>query len=341
MSNHSERVENEIATYRNTVNIHALPEIFHYWSCRYLAPDLQQVFGSTDLQRIFAMELYKSLAKTGGDTIVSVGAGDGSVEIAIAKLLRLAGIEKFHFECLELSPHLIERGEEAVRREGLQDHIAFSKVDLTTWQPTTTYGAAFAHHSLHHIVALEHVFDQVHASLRDSGSFVVSDLIGRNGHMRWPEVEALVQRLWRSMPAHYRYDHQLKQLNETFVNWDCSSEGFEGIRAQDIMSELLKRFHFRKYIAWGGLTDIFIDRSFGHNLDEKNAEDCAFIDNLAKADRTLLRAKAITPTSVIGVMTKEQGDLISNGLIPSDAVHASELVPAAEAHDVVTTGSHV
>lgn len=322
-ADHAARVDREIANYKNTINIHALPDIFHYWSSRYLAPDMLGVFGSADLATAFASELRQSMDETGIRTIVSVGAGDGSVEAGITAKLIEMGCRDFRFDCLELSPHLIARGRDNVQGLGLAAHVRFVEVDLTHWRAAGIYGAAFANHSLHHIVALEHVFDQIKRSLAAGGRFVVNDMIGRNGHMRWPEVEALMQRIWRVMPEGYRFDNQLKRVDERFANWDCSGESFEGIRAQDIMPELLKRFHFRKYVAWGGLTDIFVDRSFGHNLSPDNAADRAFIDHLAQADRALLRLGATIPTQVIGVLTPEPGPCLSNGLSPEAGVYFS------------------
>src|SRR5262249_31088602 len=149
--------------------------------------------------------------------------------------MRADGATGFRFHCLELSPDMIARGRETAASRGLSDFITFEETDLTYWKPTQTYGAAFAHHSLHHIVALEHVFDQVRDSLDANGSFVIADMIGRNGHMRWPETLALIERLWKVMPERYKYHHLFKRQMADYENWDCSGYGFEGIRAQDIM----------------------------------------------------------------------------------------------------------
>jgi len=33
--------------------------------------------------------------------------------------------------------------------------------------------------------------------------------------------------------------------------WDCSKQGFEGIRAQDILPLLVKKFSFRSFLGFG------------------------------------------------------------------------------------------
>ena len=60
-------------------------------------------------------------------------------------------------------------------------------------------GAFMAHHSLHHIVALETLFGQIVERLEPEGAFITMDLIGRNGHMRWPETLAIVRHIWDSV----------------------------------------------------------------------------------------------------------------------------------------------
>ena len=135
-----------------------------------------------------------------------------------------------------------------------------------------------AHQSLHHVVALETLFEKTRMAIGDKGVFVVSDIIGRNGHMRWPEAMVEIDKIWAAMPDRYKYNHALKRFEATYENWDCSTEGFEGIRAQDILPLLQQYFSFEMFLGFGNLIDIFVDRAFGHNLDINSEEDKAFID---------------------------------------------------------------
>ena len=82
------------------------------------------------------------------------------------------------------------------------------------------------------------------------------------------------------MPSRYKYNHQLKRFEELYENWDCSKEGFEGIRAQDILPLLLQTFRFEAFVAFGNLPDVFVDRGFGHNLDPTSQEDVDFVDRI-------------------------------------------------------------
>ena len=88
---------------------------------------------------------------------------------------------------------------------------------------------------------MEHLFDAVHEGLEQDGIFLTTDMIGRNGHMRWPEALEIIQAIWKFIPDHYKTNHQLKRVEKEYDNWDCSKTGFEGIRAQDILRLLVEK----------------------------------------------------------------------------------------------------
>jgi 2-polyprenyl-3-methyl-5-hydroxy-6-metoxy-1,4-benzoquinol methylase len=130
---------------------------------------------------------------------------------------------------------MLERGRTLAKQSGVSGNLTFTQGDFNTWQPERSYDAVVANQALHHVVTLEGLFANIRASLRPDGIFVTSDMIGRNGHMRWPEALEIVHEFWRQLPESYRYNRQLKRYEELYQNWDCSTEGFEGIRAQDIL----------------------------------------------------------------------------------------------------------
>lgn len=331
----SDRIAQEIAFFKD-MDLNALPEIYCYWANAHLVKTIFEAYKSYDLFEIFARELGDSTRTTGNPTIISIGSGDAEIDQTIALRMLDLGYTDFHFQCLELSDFLIERAKIRLAGTRVADHFTFVQVDLSEWQPKSSFGACFAHHSLHHIIHLEHVFDQIQTNLAVNGSFLTSDMIGRNGHMRWPETLAIINALWQIVPDAWKHNRPLKRFEEQFVNWDCSSHGFEGIRAQDILPLLVERFHFHRFAAWGGLIDPFIDRAFGHNLDSNVDLDRNFIDTLSETNRSLVQLGVIKPTQMIAVMKNEPGTLMSNdGLIPALCIRSiptdSQAVPGEEA----------
>jgi hypothetical protein len=203
---------------------------------------------------------------------------------------------------------MLERGHALASQSGVQERLVFTEADLNQWRPRRAYEAVMANQSLHHVLNLEQLFAAVRSGLAPGGVFIVSDMIGRNGHLRWPEALAIVQEFWRELPPHYRLNTRFARYEEVFLDWDCSSEGFEGTRAQDILPLLCGAFHFRLFLPFGNLIDPFIDRTFGCHFDASAAWDRAFIDRVHERDCVEIARGAITPTHMIAIMDKEGGE---------------------------------
>jgi hypothetical protein len=322
MSDYAKRLQQQIEQYRD-VDVHDLPEIFHYWSNKYVRPIIESVFECSRFCDVYAAQFRRAFSLTNNRTVVSLGAGDASMEVDIAKSLRAAGERDFRIICTELSDHLIQRGTDHARVEGVSEHIVYEQADLNTWRPATLCAAFMANQSLHHFVELEGIFDLVDRHLAPGGRFISNDMIGRNGHLRWPEAKVITDYFWCQLPDEYKYHHQLKRFEiPDFIDWDCSSEGFEGVRAQDVLPLLINRFGFTHFAAWGGLTDTFLDRGFGHNYSAANQSHLDFIDTLEQLNSSMISIGFIKPTQMFAVMVRDKLSPIKlfNGMSPSKAL---------------------
>jgi SAM-dependent methyltransferase len=299
---YQQRVAAEHGHFDACAEVHALPPIFHYWSNRYLRPRLEAV-GVSDPDAFFTKYVAECYDR-GADRrrFVSIGAGNCDTEVRLARALINAGCNDFVIECLELNERMLERGRQLALAEGLAEKLVPLQADFNEWQPVGRYDGIIAHQSLHHVVALERLFDAVGAALAPHGRFIVSDMIGRNGHQRWPEALVIVREFWRELPSAYRYNRQLKRQEDEFLDWDCSTEGFEGIRAQDILPLLVDRFDFDMFLGFANVIDPFIDRGFGPNFSADSQSDREFIDRVHERDQAEIAAGSIKPTHMFAVM---------------------------------------
>jgi SAM-dependent methyltransferase len=197
---------------------------------------------------------------------------------------------------------MLARGASLAEQHELGEKVRTMEADFNRWEPEITYDGILANQSLHHVLELEHLLDSVAKALAPGALFLTSDMIGRNGHQRWPEALAIVEEFWDEVPAKYRYNHQARRQEDIFVNVDCSHEGFEGIRAQDILPLLVERFAFDAFVPFANVIDPFIDRGFGHNFDASSEWDRAFIDRVHARDEAELARGRITPTHLIAAM---------------------------------------
>ncbi len=320
------RIQQELKTYEKQANVHELPDIFHYWSNKYLAPIFQEA-GFKTIAEFFSSNLLASVKRTGSAraSFVSVGAGNCDLEVAVAKNLSNAGLFNFTIECIEINPVMLERGIELASENGLSNNMRFVRGDFNTWVPSTKYDGFMANQSLHHVTQLEHLFDQIKKGLHDEACFVISDMIGRNGHQRWPEALEIVNNFWKELPDKYKFNVLLDRLEKDYQNWDCSKEGFEGIRAQDVLPLLLKSFQCEKFVGFGNAVDVFVDRCFGHNFDPDKEWDRNFIDRVHQVDESKLLTGKLTPTHMLAVFVIKLNTkpFYSRGLTPQLSVRCS------------------
>jgi SAM-dependent methyltransferase len=303
-SAYEEQMLRELATFRDQVNVHDLPPIFHYWSGKYLAPKLLSM-GFEHPDDFFTKKFAESWARspTTSKRFISIGAGNCDTEIRVAKRLRESGFNDFVIECLEINPDMIRRGAEDAKFSGVAENIAFVERDFNTWIPSTIYDCVMANQSLHHVVDLEHLFESIKRAMGAKGRFVIADMIGRNGHQLWPEARALVENFWTELPSSYKYNHQLKRHEEHFMDWDSSTVGFEGIRAQDILPLLIDRFYFELFLPFANVVSPFIGRGFGHNFSIDHEEDKSFIDRVQEVDEQEMLSGRIKPTQMFAVLS--------------------------------------
>ena len=301
---YNKKTEEQINQFLSVENIHELPDIFHYWSNKYLRPKINAVFDSDSVIECYTSNILDAFKETGQKNILSVGSGDCDLEIKIASKLLESDMINFKITCLELSPDLLSRAQSKIEKSNLTNFLNLKEVDINKWDSFEKYSSIIANHSLHHFLNLEKIFQNIYNSLELRGRFITNDIIGRNGHMRWPEVLEFVEGIWSFLPDKYKYNQQKKCLEKAFVNWDCSQEGFEGIRAQDILPMCLNYFNFSKFVAYGGIVDIFIDRDFGHNFDINNKLDLGLIDFIQLLDDRLNASGITKPTMMWAVMCK-------------------------------------
>lgn len=189
---YEEQLQEQIERYRNVENMHDLPGIFHIWSSEHVVPPMQQVFGVGDMNS-FYVEAFVAATRhrTGALNFLSLGCGDGAVEIGIAQSLMQRGITDFNFVGYDLSHVLLDRFRASLPT-GLASHFELVTGDLNGQLFNTSFDVVMANHSLHHMVDLEGIFRTAYDNLTAEGVFVTSDMIGRNGHMRWPEARFFV-----------------------------------------------------------------------------------------------------------------------------------------------------
>jgi SAM-dependent methyltransferase len=306
---YDDQVREQIEQYRDTKTMHDLPPAFHLWSGAHVAPGLREVFGVDDVAQFYAEAFTAAAAGApGAPRFLSLGCGDGGVEIGVARALIDRGITEFTFVCCDLSEILLGRFRAAIPEAmGPLFHLVAGDLNSTTFD--ALFDGIMANHSLHHILDLEGVYATAWSTLADHGVFATADMIGRNGHLRWPEARAFVQFLWPFLTRRQRGNVLLRRQEDRFIDHDCSGEGFEGIRAQEVLPLLLAQgFQPWKFFGFGGIVDVFVDRCFGPHFDVNDPDDAFLIRRIGWLNDVLLDTGALKPTMMFAWFTKQPGE---------------------------------
>jgi SAM-dependent methyltransferase len=300
---YSRRIANELHNFNDCLKVHELPLIFHYWSHTYLGPKLTP-FGITDPEQFFVLYTQKFHARFPERKIrmVSIGCGNCDMEVRMAQRLVASGITTFTIECMDINTTMLQRGRELAAESGVEQHIIPVTGDFNHWRPDGTYDLILANQCLHHVLELENLFAAIKQCLNVDGYFLASDMIGRNGHQRWPEALKIVNDFWPELPDSYRYNRLLSRHEAEYINHDCATESFEGIRAQDILPLLVSNFSFELFIPFANVVYVFIDRPFGHNFDASGEWDKDFIDRVHARDEEGMLNGELKPTQMLAVL---------------------------------------
>jgi SAM-dependent methyltransferase len=331
MTDYEARLAAEERMYRDEVDVHSLPEIFHYWSNRYVRPKLE-AFGFSSPEGMFRKYLGEQFERDPGrpKRFVSFGSGNCDMEIDLAFDFRARGHSNFVIDCVDLNPAMLQRGRVSAAHREVTAHLNFVQADFNQWAPEHEYDSVIANQALHHVLNLEGLFAHIKSSLRPRGTLILSELVGRNGHQRWPEALEIVHEFWRKLPPSYRFNRKLQRYEEMYLNYDCSGDGFEGIRAQDILPLLLENFHFHVFIAVANVIGPFVERAFGYNFDAQASWDRSFIDALHQRDEREFASGRIKPTHIFAVLGTDPGvqTLFHPPLTPEFSVRNTQHIAA-------------
>lgn len=304
---YAKRASEEATFFKRQVGkFNTMPPMLDWLSDTYVKPRVKEIFETDGPIEFYARPVLKKMAGQPGPVIIaSIGSGDGEVELGLGRYLSARG-SNFLIEGYELSEDLVQASRTRCSDLGLDEKVRFICEDFNGWKFEKPFDFCIANQVLHHAVELEALFEQIRNGLANDGILMVRDMIGKNGHQAWPEAKAFVDAIWQTMPRRYQYNHRSEREFSSFPNTDFSTEGFEGIRSQDIMPLLVENFHFSHFYSFGGIVERFVNRGFGHSYEMGRSEDVDFCIGLQMLNDFLIDAEMITPTQIIAYLGKQE-----------------------------------
>lgn len=294
LNEYEKKMKKEVEIYENQISVHDLPKCHSLYTSKAIEPHLREMTGVSNFNDWCALEIDKLSEKLNRKVYcLSIGCGNGDTEINI--LQRVKYKDNIEFVSLDLNPSMLERGRASAIKNGLK-MLYFEEADFNNLSIQRKYDFFLANHSLHHVVELEKLFEEIEKASSDEMVFMINDVIGRNGHVLWDGAKEIVDYLWNQLDKKYKLNAYSHKYDENILNIDCSLEGFEGIRAQDILPALVKYFDFSMYIPFSLVAHKFVDRAYGHNFDVNNKTDVSIIQKIIDLDIKLLKGNKLAAT---------------------------------------------
>lgn len=232
--------------------------------------------------------------------MLSLGAGACGIEHTFARRVRSARIT-----CIDINDTLLEQARTRAQSDQLQ--MRFVRGDLNKLElPPAACDLVFCHAALHHVIELEHLFEQVRRTLRPGGELVIVDVSTPNGYRMRPATRAIVNTLWQALPPRFRVNHTAysePRLDLEVWEADTSTTGMECIRSQDILPLLQTNFTARHFVPYYSLSRRFFDTMYGPNYELSNRLDRTVFEFIWELDQHYLGTGQLEPETFFGVYT--------------------------------------
>jgi 2-polyprenyl-3-methyl-5-hydroxy-6-metoxy-1,4-benzoquinol methylase len=163
---------------------------------------------------------------------LTLGCGAGRLE---RSLLDKGICRSFHG--IDISEQAIAEAQETAKQKGVP--LSYEVGDLNRLElPKKTYDLVVAQTSLHHVLFLEHVAEQIHGCLKDDGYLWIHDFIGETQGQYDPERLSLINRLLTILPEKFRINRMSGRTKNKVTAPEPGrlSSPFEKIRSGEIVA---------------------------------------------------------------------------------------------------------
>ncbi|MBW7957113.1 MAG: class I SAM-dependent methyltransferase [Deltaproteobacteria bacterium] len=293
-------VQEEIAEYSSVEitkdlklgGIHDFGAWHYYW--KHVNRRVEKLLGCSNIWPL----MEKNANAMERPRILSLGCGHGGHELGLARRLRTG----YHITALDLNENILKTARETAAREKL--NIKFECADLNYISlPEGGFDFVFSQASLHHIMNLEHLFEQINRALTDDGEFYIADIIGKNRVILWDENLKYLNGLVREIPERFRRDERGRLVKKISPS---KGEGMEGVRQEELYGILLEHMKAKfVYPHNAFIRFIATHPVLGRNLSEDTAEARGILDYLIGEDDRSVESKALRPTEFLGIFGRE------------------------------------
>ena len=151
--------------------------------------------------------------------------------------------------------------------------------------------------ALHHVDELEHLLDEVAASLRPGGLFVVNEYVGPARFQWLDKTQALMNRILELLPRSVQGEPGNGFVKERIERAPAEEiarvDPSESIRSDEIPELLRSRFDVVYRADFGGTLHQFLLADIAANFEEDDPKDVALLDLMSLLEEVLVAERVL------------------------------------------------
>ncbi len=230
------------------------------------------------------------------DNLLSIGCGDGSHEMLIAR----RGFAK-RVLAFDAASGAIARAQETAGSEGLAVEFRNSLFEefVTNPGPENTYDVVLFSGSLHHVTDLEGMLCAVQRVLKPGGKVIVNEYCGPCYQLYSPSQVQTVDRVIAALPEEFRSADRLAMPTMQMI---MDSDPTEGVRSA-LIPLLVPMYFEREYERFigGGLLHPLFTCLNAAKVNDGSPESRALVEMLVLMEDELTRAGALRHDFMFGI----------------------------------------
>ena len=235
---------------------------------------------------------------------LTLGCGQGELE---------RGLSQYNFallhEAVDLADGAVAEAARLANEAGLKN-LSYRMADLNSIQlPRETYDVIFGVSAIHHVAALEHVFQQVSRSLKPQGYFFLDEFVGPS-QFQWPDRQlAAVNAQLAALPERFKVcvdqPGALKgPVTRISIEEMNAFDPSEAVRSSEILGLLSEFFDVKEIRGFGGsLLHLLLEHIAG-NFDENDPASMDCLQSLFDAEDQLIAAGTLQHDFGIAIAAK-------------------------------------
>ena len=248
----------------------------------------------------FSLYKYFGDRKDEIQDVLVLGCGGGRAERA----LHSKGIGS-HFHGVDIAEGAVNDAKKIANKQNLPITYEVADLNKVILKPKS-YDMVSANNFLHHIVDLEHLFEQIWKSLKPNGYLYIQDFVGET-QFQWQEKRLKITTdLLNILPDKFKKDNVkgdlIKMPKRPNPGRLCSP--FEAIRSGDIIPVLKKWFDVDKDVSLGSIRYHVLPLTVMENYVE-NEDTKTVFEVLRYVDKLLVDEGVLPPTATQMVLRKK------------------------------------